>query len=549
MYFVKSKHLLRIISVICAVLLGSSIFTAQEAAAVSDSKFSMSYVYFGNTSSYTGMVDSTGGSLNDISPSYFDLNQDGSLKVTQALDTTFISKMHKQGIKVTPFLSNHWDRQTGINALNNREALAQQIADAIAKYNLDGVNVDLENLTEYQRDSYSDFVRILRSKLPAGKSLSAAVAPKPFAVAQGWQKSYDYGEMAKYCDYLMLMTYDQSYQGGPEGPVASAQFVEDSIINALKEVPANKLVLGLAFYGRYWKQGSTYGGYGISASQVEEMVKKYRGVVTYDKAYQSPKAVITIKAGDGKPNINGSVLSAGKYTLWYENEESIKYKLTLVQKYNLKGSGSWSLGQESAETWDYYKLWLNGCYFKDAQGHWAVDSIINVAMQEWMTGVSESLFLPEARLTRAQAATILVRALGLDGIAVAGNAGFSDIAGHWAKNEIQIAKQYNIIQGIGNGKFGPDLPVTREQIAAMLARLPLQLQGSPNGTVKFSDVTATGNPWSYSAIKKMTGYGLLQGYPDGLFHPADKITRAQMAAIMDRASSYLEDGAVVASLP
>ncbi len=539
----RKKYLLKITSVLCAVVLGSSFLFTQEATAGSD-KFSMSYVYFGNNSLYGDMVASTGGSLDDISPSYFDLNADGSLKLTQALDTAFINKMHQEGVKVTPFLSNHWDRQLGISALNNRYALADQIADAVSRYNLDGVNVDLENLTGNERDSYSDFVRILREALPAEKSLSIAVAPKPYAVEAGWQKSYDYAALAQYCDYLMLMTYDQSYQGGPEGPVAPAQFVEDSIKSALKEVPAEKIVLGLAFYGRYWKQGSSYGGYGVSADYVEDLIKQYRGVVTYDKVYQSPKAVITIKSGDVKPYVFGSALSAGKYTIWYENEQSIKYKLTLVQKYNLKGAGSWSLGQESLKTWNYYKLWLNGFYFKDAEGHWAVDSIINVARLEWMKGVSDASFMPEASLNRAQAAVILVRSLGLENSGNNGNAGFSDISGHWAEQEIKIAKQYNIIQGIGNGKFGPDLPVTREQIATMLGRLPLQLQGNYNGALEFGDVTESGNQWSYNFIKKMAGYGILQGYPDGLFHPADNITRAQMAVIMDRTSSYIGDGII-----
>jgi len=82
----------------------------------------------------------------------------------------------------------------------------------------------------------------------------------------------------------------------------------------------------------------------------------------------------------------------------------------------------------------------------------------------------------------------------------------------------------------------------------MLGRLPLQFQGSMKGIVDFSDVTASGNKWSYASIKRMTGYGILQGYPDGLFHPVDKITRAQMAVIMDRTSQYLGDGVVLAGL-
>ena len=130
-------------------------------------RFSMTYVYFGNSALYTSLVDNAQGALDHVAPSYFDLNKDGTLKFTQAIDRDFIDAMHERGISVTPFLSNHWDPDIGINALENRERLAVQIADAVKEYGLDGVNVDIENMTEKERDKYTDFVRILRQKLPA----------------------------------------------------------------------------------------------------------------------------------------------------------------------------------------------------------------------------------------------------------------------------------------------------------------------------------------------------------------------------------------------
>lgn len=538
----------KIISAVCIIILGVNIISSQTATAEGSTKFSMSYIYFGNSASYSELVANTGGALNDLSPSYFDLNQDGSLKISESLNTAFINEMHTKGMKVTPFLSNHWDRQSGINAIAIRDTLAAQVADTVARYNLDGVNVDIENLTGNERDGYTDFVRILREKLPEGKSLSVAVAAKPTATeTEEWQKSYDYSGLSQYADYLMLMTYDQHFQGGSEGPVASAQFVENSIKNALKEVPSEKLVLGLAFYGRYWKQGATYGGYGVNAYNVDELIKKYRGVVTYNSEYQSPKAVIIIKSSDVKPYILGMKLDAGKYDIWYENEQSLKYKLTLVKKYNLKGCGSWSLGQESEKTWIYYKLWLNGYYFGDVNSNWAVDSIINVAKLGWMIGVSGTKFSPDTSLTRAEAVAILVRAMGLK--ETSGNtsttAPFNDIEGHWAAKEIEIARQNNITQGIGNGKFGPNIPVTREQMAIMLSRLPVQYDSNAGNTIVFSDVSPVANSTSYASIMKMVQAGIIRGFPDGSFHPRDYITRAQMAVLMDRASGYITDGLVV----
>lgn len=506
-------------------------------------RFNMSYIYFGSSVSYTKYVDAAESSLNHISPSYFDLNEDGTLKLTMATDQNFINAMHSKGIKVTPFLSNHWNRQKGINALKNREQLSAQIAEAILQYNLDGVNVDIENVTEEERAYYTDFVRLLSEKLP-GKSISVAVAPNPYHSTTGWYGSYDFAELAKYSDYLMLMAYDEHYQGGPAGPVAGYPFTEKTIQAALKYVPADKLVLGIPFYGRLWKQGSSYGGYGISNSKVEELIEKYNGKVIYDYVQKSPRAVITIRPEDIKPTVFGSTLEAGKYDIWYENEASIKRKLELVGKYNLKGTGSWSLGQESGNTWDYYSLWLDGRYFNDIQSHWAKASIISALDQGWMKGMSGTQFMPNTVMTRAQAATLLVRALDIN-TAEAGQtrSSFTDIEGHWARKEIEAAVLYGLVEGVGNGKFQPDKTLTREQMAVMLDRV-LKIDSQP--TAQFHDVTPASSPWSHEAVNRMAAAGLLEGFKDGGFYPKDGINRGQMAVLMERSFPYFSDRVILA---
>lgn len=326
-----------------------------------EANFNMSYLYFGNTQSYISQVDKTQGNLNLVSPSYFDLNADGSLKVTSQYDANFVKEMHNRGIKVVPFLSNHWDRTIGRAALANREQLSTQIADFIIKNNLDGVQVDIENTTDIDRDAYTDLVRLLREKLPADKEVSVAVAANPNGWTKGWHGTYDYKELAKYSNYLMIMAYDESYQGSPEGPVASYGWVERSIQYALNQgVPPEKVVLGIPFYGRYWKEGATTAeeGIGISNVRVDELLAKYGGTVIFDEKSKSPKATITIKEGAPTTTIAGRTLTPGTYHIWYENHESIKAKLTLIHKYNIKGTGSWSLGQENASIWQSYRTWM-----------------------------------------------------------------------------------------------------------------------------------------------------------------------------------------------
>ncbi|GKU83005.1 glycosyl hydrolase family 18 protein [Niallia sp. NCCP-28] len=340
-----------------ATILTSFPFQKAEAHEVT---FNMSYLYFGNTKSYISEIDKTQGNLNLVSPSYFDINSDGSLKITNQFDASFVKEMHNRGIKVVPFLSNHWDRTLGRSALNNREKLTTQIAEFIKNNNLDGIQVDIENTTEIDRDSYTDLVKMLREKLPSDKEVSVAVAANPSGWTKGWQGSYDYKELAKYSSYLMLMAYDESFEGSPEGPVASYGWVERSIQYTLKQgISPDKIVLGIPFYGRYWKEGGASGGTGISNVRVDELLAKYGGTVTFDENTKSPKATITIKEGAPLTTIAGKTFTPGTYHIWYENSDSIGAKFDLIHKYNLKGSGSWSLGQENTSIWQNYRTWMS----------------------------------------------------------------------------------------------------------------------------------------------------------------------------------------------
>lgn len=523
------KKAIKIILLSICFTIALSFFTGQKAKAV-EYKFNMSYIFFGGTSGYTSLVDSTQNSLNEVSPNYFALNSDGSLALTSAISAEFVADMHSRGITVVPFLTNDWSRAVGKAALNNRENLAKSIAEAIRLYNLDGVNIDIENVTTAEREAYVDFVRLLRSLLPAGKTIAVSVAANPWGWATGWQGSYDYTALADYCDYLMIMAYDEHYYGGPAGPVSSISFIEKSIKYAVSLVPKEKIVLGLPFYGRIWSNSGGYpDGYGVTNTKIAQLVKNYGGSVKIDPSSQSTRAVITIRPGDTKPVIGGQALGAGTYTIWYESETSIKAKLELVNKYDIKGTGSWALGQEAENTWNYYKLWLNNCTFSDIQNSWAKDYILDAYMKKLISGVSADKFSPDEPLTRAQATTIMVRWLGLTPVMNPAYS-FDDCIGNWAQAYIETARKYNIITGIGGNMFDPDRPITREEISVMINNV-LIYQSSTGGTT-FTDVSQVRNPWSYDSIEALGTSGIVPGYPDGSFQPQGAITRAEGVALV-----------------
>jgi spore germination protein YaaH len=499
--------------------------------------YNMSYVFYGATSELIQRVDTAKGALQTISPNYWELAADGSLVIPKTMDLAFVEAMHARNIQVVPYLGNDWNRTLAEKALQNREALAVQIAAAIEKYHLDGIDVDLENITQANRTDLVDFVHLLRAKLPQTKQVSIAVPANPDGITTGYAGAYDIKALAAACDYIMLMAYDEHYPGDPKpGPVASLPFVERSIKYALTQIPSSQLVLGIPFYGRFWNGQTAYDGAGVTNELASTLAAKYGGTETYDEKAQSIRSKFTIRTNDPQTKVFGQSLPSGSYTLWYENEKSIKAKLELVQKYNLKGTGSWSLNQATADTWSYYNIWSNGHYYADLQNHWSQQEAIEVANKGWMLGVSATQFAPDQPLTRAQAATILARSLGSKlGTTQqinAPNAIFNDVStDHWAYSYITSLVKKGIITGIGNNMFAPDAPITREQMSVLLTRA-LKLETSPESHPYFSDVEM--NRWSYSAIAILSANRVIYGYNDGSFHPMNSILRAEMAAILFR---------------
>jgi spore germination protein YaaH len=347
-------------SLVGSSIVGTSIAEASTASTKYSSKFNMSYLFFG--SSYTSQVKATNGSLNVVAPDYFEISKDGNLVVTSKYNQSFIDEMHREGLKVVPYISNNWNRTTGRLGLANRVQLVKQITDKINQYHLDGIDVDIEGLTEVDRGNFTDFIKLLNNQIP-DKEVSVAVAANPGAWTNGWQGMYDYKTLSLNSDYLMIMAYDENWDGDlSNGPVAGLPWVEKSIQYALNQgISSNKLVLGIPFFGRVWKmdgpttKGINVNGTGVSHILIDNIIQMYDGIVEFDEIQQTPKVTFTIKSTDPTSTVGGIELTAGSYTLWYDNQQSITKKIELVNKYSLKGTGSWSLNQEDPRVWDYFR--------------------------------------------------------------------------------------------------------------------------------------------------------------------------------------------------
>ncbi|CAG9607754.1 M14 family zinc carboxypeptidase [Pseudoneobacillus rhizosphaerae] len=164
-----------------------------------------------------------------------------------------------------------------------------------------------------------------------------------------------------------------------------------------------------------------------------------------------------------------------------------------------------------------------------AKSQWAFTSIKNMKDLGWMNGISATHFGVNNGLTREQLAVILVRALKLP-IQIPEQPSFDDIpTTHWAYSAIETAKANQLMNGVNPTTFGKGRTVTREQIAAILARISKKTP-TTNEANPFNDVDAT--HWAYQEILLMKELGIFKGV-NGAFNPGEKLTRGQLAGVLD----------------
>lgn len=165
--------------------------------------------------------------------------------------------------------------------------------------------------------------------------------------------------------------------------------------------------------------------------------------------------------------------------------------------------------------------------------HEAVDYAIRNGL---MKGYGNQIFGPNNTLSRAMLAQILYNREGRPQTEYALD--FTDVpSGAWYNQAVRWAAAKGIVFGYGGGKFGPNDPVTREQLAAVLYRYAKtqggDFTGNPSLSPNFSDVSST-SAWAYEAVAWCAMNGILNCYSDGTLRPKGQATRAEAAAMLIR---------------
>ena len=262
-------------------------------------KVTFVYLYGGTTQDYINQFQKTNGSIDMVSPNFFDLDSSGDLVLK--VDPTLVSFMQNNGVQVIPFLSNHWDRPSGqlaISTPEKRTKLVNDLVQAVIAYNLDGVNIDLENLTYEDRHNLTAFTAMLNQRLkPLGKGVSIAVGSVDRPLTTGWKSAYDLQNLSKHVDYVFVMAYDQHWRGSAPGPVAALPWVEKQVQYMVTQIPKEKLILGIPLYGRVWTNGE--GGGGIWHPATIKEAQDNKATISWHDQFKVPFVKYTRPNGVG----------------------------------------------------------------------------------------------------------------------------------------------------------------------------------------------------------------------------------------------------------
>lgn len=178
--------------------------------------------------------------------------------------------------------------------------------------------------------------------------------------------------------------------------------------------------------------------------------------------------------------------------------------------------------------------------FADLSGHWAREAIADMAARLIVYGYSGGEFRPNAAVSRAEFAAMLIRALGLPQTANGTNA-FADIkAGAWYGGAVEQAAAYSLLLGGSDGRFRPDETITREEAFAVIARAAklagIQATAATGDADRILLAFADGDAihgWAREDVAGAVQEGLVQG-AGGRLDPTGSVTRAETATMLRR---------------
>ncbi len=224
-----------------------------------------------------------------------------------------------------------------------KERLIQNIFVHLRSRDYYGLNIDFERVRPEDRQLLNNFLDVVANRMrAAGYPFSTALAPKTGDWQTGeWYGAHDYRAHGRIADYVVIMTYEWGWSGGPPYAVAPINKVQEVLNYAVTAIPRKKILMGMPLYGYDWTLPYVPGGHWARTVSPQEAIQlaAVHGVsISYDETLQSPYFRYT--DGNGR-----------EHEVWFEDARSVDAKFKLVNKYGLRGVSYWVLGHDFPQNW------------------------------------------------------------------------------------------------------------------------------------------------------------------------------------------------------
>ena len=322
-----------------------------------EGKVNLTWDYFSEYATAPDRSGTTIEGVNVVSPAFFYLDTDGNLEENVGTDgKSYIEWAHNNGYKVWPMVSNavaaneSLDITSNImNSYENRKKLIEAIVEKCVEYDLDGINIDFENMYAEDKDMYSRFIIELTPRLKEIGMVTSVDVTAPDG-GETWSLCFDRNVIGDVADYIIFMAYDQNgISSTKPGTTAGYNWVKLNLTKFLQteDIDAEKIILGIPFYTRIWTTNSSGELIGKSTVYMKNIDNNIPSGV--EKTWDDELKQNYVEFMDG----------TNKKQIWIEDVNSLKEKVSLVKENNLAGVASWQKDMETEDVWQMLKNELN----------------------------------------------------------------------------------------------------------------------------------------------------------------------------------------------
>lgn len=285
--------------------------------------------------------------LTYLAPFSFQALRDGSLKEPPLNQFPAIAEANQNVLMmvITNQENDQFSDELGRILLNDQEiqtTFLNNIVNTAERYGFRDIHFDFEYLRPEDREAYNTFLQRAKERFSEkGWLLSTALAPKTRADQPGrWYEAHDYRAHGEIVDFVVIMTYEWGYSGGPAMAVSPIGPVRDVLEYALTEMPAEKIMMGQNLYGYDWTLPFVEGtvARALSPQQAIELARQFNVPIQYDYEAQAPFFTYTDEEGK-------------QHEVWFEDARSIQAKFNLIKELNLRGISYWKLGLSFPQNW------------------------------------------------------------------------------------------------------------------------------------------------------------------------------------------------------